>query len=177
MLYRKIDPLCRGCFSGEELFGIFPGIGIAGVDDMERMGLGQALDGEGADAVVPGDYGAVQKADADAGGCQRLDGNEAADGHLSREVVQAVSGGREPFLENAAGAGALLPDDDGLIQQLSDGNLPASQGAVLGADAHKGLLAQQVGIVLGFAEGSLNDREIQPVFVQHLQQVLRVVHD
>jgi len=63
------------------------GVCVAGVDYVEGMGFGQATDGEGSDGVLPGDHGGVEKADADTGGDQGFDRNEAADGYLSQKVV------------------------------------------------------------------------------------------
>lgn len=104
------------CITSKKLLCVVLGIGISRIDHMERVGLCDAVNGEGTDALLVGDNRLVQKTDPHAPGNQRLDGNKAADGNLSGKIVQRISGCHQPFFKNTPGAGAFLPNDDGFFQ-------------------------------------------------------------
>ena len=107
----------------QELPGILFGVGVPGVDNMERMGVGQSLHFEGSDLVIIGDYRSVEEADSDACGNQGFDGYETADRDFSEEVADFITSCVQPFFEDPTGTGTLLADDDGFLQQLLDGDL------------------------------------------------------
>ena len=75
------------CITSKKLLCVVLGIGISRIDHMERVGLCDAVNGEGADALLIGNNGLVQKTNPHATGNQRLDGNKAADGYRSGKIV------------------------------------------------------------------------------------------
>ena len=85
---------------------------------MEGVGLCDGVNGEGANMVLVGDNGVIQKADTDPAGNQSFDRNKTADGYFSAKITQRITGGIQTLFENTAGAGALFPDDNGLAEQI-----------------------------------------------------------
>ena len=67
--------------------------------------------------------------------------------------------------------------NDGLLQQLAQGDFLSGKPVVLLADAHKGLPAQAPAVVVVFIEIALHNGKIQAVFIQQMEQALRIVHD
>ena len=52
----SIEKSKKVCFTGQELLGVFFGIGIAGIHHVKGMRFGEAVRGEGADVFILGNH-------------------------------------------------------------------------------------------------------------------------
>ena len=71
---------------------------------------------------------------------------KAGNSDVPLKPLQGFVVAQQLLLQNGPGAGAVLTVDDGFLQQLFNGHLPARERMVPPADPHKGLSVQQEAI-------------------------------
>ena len=118
--FRRLGIVLYNLFhiASQKLLRIFSGIGVACIDHMERMGLGDRIHSKCTDIAFVLHHGLVQKTDTAAACNQCLDRNKAADRNFSVKITQFITGCCQPFFKNAARTGALFPDDNRFPQQV-----------------------------------------------------------
>ena len=168
---------CRLCISAcEELPGEPSGVRILEKDHVQVMHPRQRRTEEAAKAWAVFHYRLVEEADAVAAAHQLLDELEGAYAGAVRERCGAVALLRQLIFENAPCAGALLPQDQALVEQLLDRSAMSCQRVHGTANADIRLRAQKEAVIALFVKNALKHDKVQLSRFQLGQQVRGVVH-
>ena len=145
-------------------------------NDIQLVPSGERRTGEAADLRAAAHHGLIEKADAAVRRRQRADDGKAADADRPGEGRRAVAHLHQLALEDAARAGAGLPQQERLAQQLLRRDAPSGKAVPGRADADIRLLPQQEAVIAALVENALHDHKIQLPRLELPEQARRVVH-